>query len=132
MLHTHTHTHTHAHTNTHTHTHTYLYLHMFVVHTDMTSTLAVEENTLGAVATSLKGMIERREEADAVEEWLEAIDPTLFIAELSFYSSEVRQEKREGEEWRGKERRGGERREEERRGKDRREEKRKGEDINCA
>ena len=69
----------------------------------------MEENTLGAVAASLKGMIERREEADAVEEWLEAIDPTLFIAELSFYSSEVRQEREK--EWRGKERR-----EEERRG----------------
>ena len=99
----------------------------------------MEENTLGAVAAALKGMIERREEADAVEEWLEAIDPTLFIAELSFYSSEVREkgrreEKREGEERRGKgrieeKRKGKQRKGEESKGKERR--GRRGEEINC-
>ena len=113
---------------THTHTHTCTCI-CTTVHTDMTGTLAVEENTLGAVAASLKGMIERREEADAVEEWLEAIDPTLFIAELSFYSSEVREKGRRGEEREGEKRKGKARREEEREGEEREGKERRGDKL---
>ena len=73
---------------------TYMHTHSFPpphTHAEMSAPALIEENTLSAVAATLKGMIERREEADTVEEWLESIDPTLFIAELSFYSSEVRE-----------------------------------------
>lgn len=51
---------------------------------------APRDGTLLSVVAQLKNMIDKREDAEVVEEWLEAVDTATIIGDLAGYSREVR------------------------------------------